>query len=241
MAERRLAALGDFTQSVRAWSNLAANGALASPKEWVGARLRFQDGTAPFVFRETVRRKASTDDPAVIVIQFRLTFLGSSPSRHAAFRRECILHTPLFAGFPGFRSKQWADDLRTGVYAGIYEWQGADLASTTPSALVGLLTPRDATEGHRPLRQRAYPPMGASDGLCSRASCWAGTRGSTQTCGTTSGRRASVTSFVLIKRPRRPAGRTFFGQGSRLRWPGQRLVRAGALTAGWFNRAAGAA
>jgi hypothetical protein len=141
MAERRFAALGDFTRSVKGWSNLAANGALASPKDWVGVRLNFQDGTAPFVFRETVRREASTGDPAVIVIQFRLRFLGSSPALHAAFRRECILHTPLFAGFPGFRSKLWADDLRTGVYAGIYEWQGADLASHYADRMVGLLTP----------------------------------------------------------------------------------------------------
>jgi hypothetical protein len=158
MAERRFAALDDFTRSVKGWSNLLANGALASPKEWVGVRLKFQDGTAPFVFRETVRRKASTDDPAVIVIQFRLRFLGSSPSLHAAFRRECILHTPLFAGFPGFRSKLWADDLRTGVYAGIYEWQGADLASHYAKRMVGLLTPFSKPR-HRPLsRDRASPP-----------------------------------------------------------------------------------
>jgi hypothetical protein len=47
----------------------------------------------------------------------------------------------LFAGFPGFRSKLWADDLRTGVYAGIYEWQGADLASHYAERMVGLLSP----------------------------------------------------------------------------------------------------
>jgi hypothetical protein len=106
LADRRVAALGDFAQSARVWSNLVAKGLLASPKEWVGVAspkewvgvaspkewvgvaLQFQDGTSPFVFRETVRRKASTDDPAVIVIQFRLRFLGSNPSLHAAFRRE---------------------------------------------------------------------------------------------------------------------------------------------------------
>ena len=118
-----------------------AKGLLASPKDWVGVRLNFQDGTSPFVFRETVRRNASTDDPAVIVIQVRLGFLGSNPSLHAAFRRECILHTPLFAGFPGFRSKLWADDVRTGVYSGIYEWQRADLASHYAERMVGLLSP----------------------------------------------------------------------------------------------------
>jgi hypothetical protein len=141
LAERRFAALNDFARSVRAWSHLVAKGLLTSPKEWVGVGLRFQDGTSPFVFRETARREASTDEPAVLVIQFRLAFLGSNPYLHAAFRRECVLHTPLFAGFPGFRSKLWADDVRTGVYAGIYEWQGADLASHYAERMVGLLTP----------------------------------------------------------------------------------------------------
>jgi hypothetical protein len=141
MAEPRFAALGDFARSARAWRKLVASGLLFSPKEWVGVRLRFQDGTSPFVFRETARRETSTDDPAVIVIQFRLAFLGSNPSLHAGFRRECILHTPLFAGFPGFRSKLWADDIGTGVYAGIYEWQGAELASHYAERMVGLLTP----------------------------------------------------------------------------------------------------
>ncbi len=32
------------------------------------------------------------------------------------------MHTPLFAGFPGFRSKLWIDDVETGVYRGVYEW-----------------------------------------------------------------------------------------------------------------------
>jgi hypothetical protein len=141
LTEPRFAALGDFARSAKAWRQLSADGLLSSPNEWVGVRLRFQDGTSPFVFRETARRETSTDDPAVIVIQFRLAFLGSNRSLHAGFRRECILHTPLFAGFPGFRSKLWADDVGTGVYAGIYEWQRADLASHYAERMVSLLTP----------------------------------------------------------------------------------------------------
>ena len=138
---KRPTALGEFARSAKAWSTLAARGLLDSPREWIGASLRFQDGTSPFVFRETARRDASTDDPAVIVIQFRLVFLGSNRRLHAAFRRECVLHTPLFAGFPGFRSKLWADDVETGVYAGIYEWQGAESARHYAERMVALLAP----------------------------------------------------------------------------------------------------
>ena len=44
------------------------------------------------------------------------------------FRRECVLQTPLFAGFAGFRSKLWLDDVENGVYRGIYQWQDGELA-----------------------------------------------------------------------------------------------------------------
>jgi hypothetical protein len=134
-------ALRDFAHSVQGWGALVTRSRLASPKTWVGVRMRFEDGTSPFVFRETLLREARTDDPAVLVIQFRLAFLGSGRYLHAAFRRECVLHTPLFAGFPGFRSKLWADDIRTGVYAGLYEWQDAGLATHYATRMVGLLSP----------------------------------------------------------------------------------------------------
>ena len=114
---------------------------LVSPKELLGTTLRFEDGTSPFIFRETALREASTDDPAVLVVQFRLAFLGSSPFLHAAFRRECVLHTPLFAGFQGFRSKLWCDDVGTGVYSGVYEWQSASLATEYADRMVALLAP----------------------------------------------------------------------------------------------------
>ena len=141
MAQQRFPALGDFARCATEWGRLTARARLTSPREWIGVELPFQDGTAPFIFRETALRDARTDDPAVIVIQFRLAFLGSNPYLHGAFRRECVLHTPLFAGFPGFRSKLWADDVGTGVYAGVYEWQGAGPARHYAERMVGLLAP----------------------------------------------------------------------------------------------------
>jgi hypothetical protein len=103
-ARRHHPAVVDFAHCVRAWRGLVARGQLRSPKDYVGTHLHFRDGTTSLVFRETVRR-APTLEPAVLVIQFRLAALGSNRWAHAAFRRECVLHTPLFAGFTGFRSK----------------------------------------------------------------------------------------------------------------------------------------
>jgi hypothetical protein len=141
LSTQRLGAFGDFARCAKAWGILATQRKLGSPKKWVGVGLRFEDGTSPFVFRETALREVRTDDPAVLVIQFRLAFLGSNRHLHAAFRRECVLHTPLFAGFPGFRSKLWADDVNTGVFAGVYEWQSARLATEYAERMVALLAP----------------------------------------------------------------------------------------------------
>ena len=131
----------DFARSVAGWGRLVASRRLTSPKAKLGARLRFADGSSSFVFRETAVTDAGMSDPTLLVISFRLAALGSNGRLHAAFRRECILHTPLFAGFPGFASKLWIDDVETGVYRGVYQWQGGDLARHYAARMVALLAP----------------------------------------------------------------------------------------------------
>lgn len=131
--------VGAFARSAVATGRLLATGRLASPRAYVGRRLGFADGTTSFVFRETAIRGGDPRDPAVLVVQFRLRVVGRSRLLHALFRRECILHTPLFAGFPGFRSKLWIADTDTGVYRGLYEWDGAGRAVDYADQLVRLL------------------------------------------------------------------------------------------------------
>ena len=113
-----------FARSAVATLRLLAAGRLASPRTYRNRRLRFADGTTSFVFRETAIRDPNPRDPAVLVVQFRLRAFGHRQFLHALFRRECILHTPLFAGFPGFQTKLWISDTATGVYRGLYEWDG---------------------------------------------------------------------------------------------------------------------
>jgi hypothetical protein len=131
--------VGAFARSAAATGRLLATGRLASPRTYVGRRLGFADGTASLVFRETAIRGGDPRDPVVLVVQFRLRVVGRSRLLHALFRRECILHTPLFAGFPGFRSKLWISDTDTGVYRGLYEWDGAGRAVHYADQLVRLL------------------------------------------------------------------------------------------------------
>ena len=130
-----------FARSAVATGRLLAAGRLASPRTYLGRRLCFADGTTSFVFRETAVRDPDPQDPAVLVVQFRLRAFGHRQLLHAVFRRECILHTPLFAGFPGFHSKLWISDTTTGTYRGLYEWDGAGRAVDYADHLVRLLIP----------------------------------------------------------------------------------------------------
>ncbi|MGW8378414.1 hypothetical protein [Streptomyces sp. ODS28] len=93
------------------------------PRDRVGVRLRFADGTSARVYRETVVRDLAVRDPCVLVVAFRLR--GVRGAGHALFRRESLLNTPLFVGFPGFVSKLWMAADEQGRYRGLYEWDGA--------------------------------------------------------------------------------------------------------------------
>src|SRR6185437_12197206 len=83
-----------FTSTVR----LLRQHRLRLPAQRVGTRLHFADGTSARVYRETVADRGATLDPCVLVVEFRLRAVRGLG--HAAFRRESLLNTPLFAGFP---------------------------------------------------------------------------------------------------------------------------------------------
>ena len=136
-----LAAIADYGVSAREWMRMSAHHRLARPADHLGATLSFRDGTTSRVFRETVVVGATTADPVLLVIGFRLAFLDDLGPLHAGFRRECLIHTPLFAGFRGFRSKLWLEDEDTRIYRGVYQWDGATDAAAYAARMVGLLAP----------------------------------------------------------------------------------------------------
>ena len=106
---------------------------LRLPARRVGTQLHFADGTSARVYRETVADRGATLDPCVLVVEFRLRAVRGWG--HAAFRRESLLNTPLFAGFPGFASKLWLTDDERGRYRGFYEWDDPRLAENYARAL----------------------------------------------------------------------------------------------------------
>jgi hypothetical protein len=96
------------------------------PRERVGTRIRFADGTSARVYRETRLGSGLAGDPCALLVTFRLRLVRGP--MHALFRLESLLNTPLFVGFPGFASKLWLANDENGCYRGIYEWDGAGRA-----------------------------------------------------------------------------------------------------------------
>ena len=137
MAEQRpstpLAALKALARCLATTVWLLARHRVHLARERLGLRLRFADGTSARVFRETVIDCDAPRDPCLLVVEFRLRAVRGSG--HAAFRRESLLNTPLFAGFPGLVSKLWLANDELGRYRGIYEWDGPQRAEAYARAL----------------------------------------------------------------------------------------------------------
>lgn len=111
---------------------LLARGRVHLPHHDVGRVLRFADGTAARVYRETTVARTPAD-PCLLVVRFRLRRVRGWG--HALFRAESLLNTVLFVGFPGFVSKLWMANDARGTYRGVYEWDGPAAADAYARAL----------------------------------------------------------------------------------------------------------
>lgn len=119
-------------RSVAASAQLVRRRRLHQPRDHVGRVVRFADGTAARVYRETAV-DAPMRDPCVLLVTFRLRAVRGRG--HAVFRAESLLNTPLFAGFPGFVDKLWLADDERARYRGLYEWDGPERAERYARAL----------------------------------------------------------------------------------------------------------
>lgn len=131
--------------SARQWLQLARSGNIWRTSNRLGQDYRIDRGGTYRIFRETHGRDAVTDPSGVLVVGFRLRVIGSNRICHWLFQRLCLLTTPFWSGFPGFRIKLWMVDPATENYLGIYEWAGEDLARTYVETLVKILRPLSTT------------------------------------------------------------------------------------------------
>jgi hypothetical protein len=133
-----------IASSVRAFPGLLSRGELQRTREHLGRTYSIDRCGGFRVFRETRRFAGCDQDSVVLVVGFRLRALRSLAFPHWIFQRICLVTTPFWCSFPGFRIKLWMVDPQTQNYLGIYEWCGKSNAQVYVDALVGVLRPLSA-------------------------------------------------------------------------------------------------
>ena len=126
-------ALALLARSVWRTVGLMARHEISQPTDHLDRVLSFADGCQSRVYRETVVNNAATDQPVVLIVEFRLRWVRGWA--HRLFRAESLLNTPLFVGFDGFVSKLWVAHDEHAFYRGIYQWNEAALADAYVRAL----------------------------------------------------------------------------------------------------------
>lgn len=139
-----ISAAAETIRSIARFSMLFLRGRIHQPTRDQGGQIMFCNGTCARVFRETVVDREHAQNPAVLVVEFRLRAVHGRA--HAAVRRLSTATTPLFAGLPGFLSKLWLTNDQDDVYRGIYEWDTAGHAESYARALRRLLAPVSAPD-----------------------------------------------------------------------------------------------
>lgn len=91
------------------------------------------------IFRETVNSGKVNERPVVVAIFFQLKLIGSNSFFHWLFQRCCILTTPFWSGFQGFRIKLWMVNPENKNYLGIYEWSDEQKARIYVHFLIPIL------------------------------------------------------------------------------------------------------
>ncbi|MDV7136604.1 hypothetical protein KXR83_16310 [Williamsia muralis] len=100
------------------------------PHDNINCQIPFADGSVARVYRETVVDVQAFVEPVTLIVGFRLRGVAGNGLAHAAFRRESLLNTTLFVGFPGFVSKLWLAHDNHNLYRGVYDWDGYDNAES---------------------------------------------------------------------------------------------------------------
>jgi hypothetical protein len=156
-AKSRLSVLITEARCVMSTLVLLAHDEIALPDDNVGRVVGFGDGTRSQVYRETAMRKRRREGLVLLVVRFRLRFIGSSRLAHWLFRLESIMNTVLFAAHPGFQTKLWLTDRRTWFYRGIYEWVGEEAAVEYVETLRVVLRPwvQRGSFAYRVIRDRS--------------------------------------------------------------------------------------
>jgi len=116
-------------------------GRLRLDRTQIGERTKIDDGQEYIVFRKIIlnpQLKDSNSPPAILKIRF--DFAHGSPGQNKLLS---IIPIPFITGFPGFKSKTWSINTKSGGFQGVYEWETPlDAEAYKKSFAVKLMTKR---------------------------------------------------------------------------------------------------
>lgn len=104
------------------WAELTTAGRQRRNHSNIGKSYRIDEGGTYTIYRQTDSNDGWVGKPVVLVVGFRLKWLGNNNRAHRLFKPVSILTTPIWSGFRGFRTKLWMVDEKTKNYLGIYKW-----------------------------------------------------------------------------------------------------------------------
>lgn len=127
-------------KSIAVFFRLLASGSLHLQRTHLEKIYKIRRGKYK-VFRETTSDRRIKENAVILIVGFRLKMIQSNPMLHWVFQRICILTTPFWSGFRGFRVKLWLVDESTKNYLGIYSWEGKENAMIYIKTLEKILKP----------------------------------------------------------------------------------------------------
>lgn len=110
-------------------------------KHHLSKKYKAIDGKIYQVFRETVSQKEYSKQEITLTIGFRLKVIDQNPLFHYLFQRLSLFNTPLWVGFPGFKTKFWMVEPKTKNYLGLYRYQGKENAIVYAKYITAILKP----------------------------------------------------------------------------------------------------
>lgn len=127
--------------STKNFFKLVFSNQLHLAKENLGKNFRVRDGQTYSVFHDTISDKNYSQPEVTLIVHFRLKLIRNNSFFHWLFQSLCLLDTPVWVGFPGFRRKFWMVDIHTKDYLGIYRYEGSENAKSYAEYISAVLIP----------------------------------------------------------------------------------------------------
>lgn len=94
-------------------------GKLKVSKRYLGAKVKMEDGQEFSIFRHVTKDPVDADEqPVTFIVRFRFARLSHNANRIAS-----VIPMLMITGFPGFQTKMYAANKKTGHWQGMYQWK----------------------------------------------------------------------------------------------------------------------